>query len=428
MNDDSPEIEDQNDDAALETRTLETKKIESHYQKKSGKIVKNTTESLSTDDDGKLQCSKDNSLNNMTEMNSLRRIDGLAETYVTNENAEDQSEIDDIVRSFIEIDLSSFCADDSNSMVVEDNNDVDDADQEDKIFSRPCRGASKILPLRERLARKAMNKRDEQHEGEETNTRNDCKIPLENASKTISCLPIKANFSNGGDVAEVGSACEQSKTNEISSLAVKINLVTRENNEDDNDTARSRTNFGDEYLKGASQREKTSIDKLEHTHDDERLISTAADDMESIGRAHSKSDEKVSVEDAGWETPSNLDVSTTAKLDEDSTLTSKGNHPTSIETINMSNDSLACMLNESLFDSPHSNDEKDNILRKESTPNNTEEYINDLRKRIGISKQFTPDVCDSTNEDFSQSAENDTRSKKVPLPLMERLKRRLQKF
>ena len=424
VSDDSPEIEDKNDDAALQT-----KRSESSYQKHIGNIMTNAAESFAADDDidGKLECNNGDSLNNMAETNSLKRIDGVSDAYVTNENAEDQCDIDDIVRSFIEIDLNLFCADDTDSMVIKDNNNADDTDQEDKIFSHPCHGASQLLPLRERLARKAMNNRNEQHEGEGTSTRNDNKMPSENAGKIISCLPMKVNFSNGGDVSEAGLVCEPSKRNEISSLAVKIDSVRRENNEDDKDIANSMINFEDEYLKDMSQRETLSIDKFEHTHDDEKLVSISVDDMKAIDRANPRGDEQVSMKGAWLESRSNLTVSTRPKLDEDSPMLSKENHPSSTETINISNDSLAYML--SLFDSPHSNEEKENLLRQESTPKNTDVYINDLRKKLGITKQLTPDdVCDSTNEDLSQSAENDTRSKNVPLPLVQRLKRRLQKF
>ena len=319
--------------------------------------------------------------------NSTRRINGFATADSHFETAEDPCSIDDIVQSFIEIDLSSFCAEDTDLLAGENSNCPIGIDQEDIVSSHLADEASQMLPLRERLGRKAVNSRNELHTREESITRNASEMPLE-----------------------------------ITSLRNKGHS-TRENTECSNDIVISSLKKREECLEEPSKLNKTSSKRFECTYGDERLVSTAIEEIEHVS---SRLDEQDIVQNSESEPLLSLDGATTQAPRRVSPLIPKENDSIKIEQIDISNDTIAHIMMLS-FDTPQASEERDNLTEHKSSPSN-DEYMSCLRERVGISKQLTPKACHPSNEDLFESTGRDEKSSKVPLPLMERLKRRLQKM
>ena len=107
----------------------------------------------------------------------------------------------------------------------------------------------------------------------------------------------------------------------------------------------------------------------------------------------------------------------------------------SYEAVNLTSDSLGCLLIDSvvLFDSPFQetdtqNDNKENSMILEKTPDG-EKYVEMLRKRFGIVLQNTPLNSQSRfGESSPESAQSEKTIRDVPLTLMERLRKKSQKM
>eukprot|EP00112_Aurelia_sp_Birch-Aquarium-sp1_P005703 Seg1647.1 transcript_id=Seg1647.1/GoldUCD/mRNA.D3Y31 product="hypothetical protein" protein_id=Seg1647.1/GoldUCD/D3Y31 len=107
----------------------------------------------------------------------------------------------------------------------------------------------------------------------------------------------------------------------------------------------------------------------------------------------------------------------------------------SYEVASLTSDSLGCLLNDSvvLFDSPFQENDpqsnnKENSMIPERTPDG-EKYVEMLRKRFGIMLQNTPLNSQTRfRESSPKSAQSEKAIGDIPLTLMERLRKRSQKM
>ena len=108
-----------------------------------------------------------------------------------------------------------------------------------------------------------------------------------------------------------------------------------------------------------------------------------------------------------------------------SILTPKHTNFHSYDLGSLKNDSLGCLLENSpsLFGSPCEVENKENSIAAVTTPS-SEEYTSALRRRLGILPHDTPERLDCNTQYSPQSEEVDRRRTILPPSLLERLKKR----
>ena len=376
------------------------------------------------------------SLKKTNKISKLREED-LPEADDDCVNSSNHYDVDDLVQSFIQIDLSSFCADQiTDSMNMKDEGDEKESCFEDGKTSSNA-GKCQMLPLRERLQRKVLSDgKEQENKWQVIKTEEGIKalktplvrqatqlIIVEDTDKLGTCLSTEVTTS---------TLSKEVNASEMALAGVKDDFLCKK---DDKIIDVKISRCRDDEGRSKDEAKKVVQEKLISPSTFTKLIPTAAglkEDTieifdEEVNNVNSKPDElteHINLQDLIEPPLDAVNVSNFDESKENSLLLPK---ETNFVSVSISNDSLACMLSESLslFDSPCLNEEMGRSVTKQSTPNN-DDYINDLRRKLGIKRQCTPVSFGSVNGDSPQSADNEKKIKEVPLALMERLKRRLQ--
>ena len=387
--------------------------------------------------DGKFSCNTELYLNKEIEVKSNKHIDCTGAAELDKESAEDQYGIDDIVRSFIGIDLNSFCGDDSASMATEGSTDVDCSDQSYKKNSHCSSEAYHILPLRERLERKVLTNKEELRKRVEVNRRCDVEksestavrdakltMKVENVSEVNATSTANTSI-NDEHSFEMSSVLRSKLGNKERRLRITEGFAWKGKSKDCDSEAKFQIRCEDKYLEDKSEREKKSNGELTKPST-ERQASLATDDSKNKDYPNFNADKTVSIKDTCRKSDSELIDLTSPSPHKVSSMIPKENIQSNNKETNISDDSLAHLLNDSLFDLPQSLEEIDCLVDQEKT-SNVEESVADPRQEISIRKNSAHDERVFITKSSHQGLEGDTEVSWVSLPLIERLKRRLQK-
>ena len=389
--------------------------------------------------DGKFSCNTELCLNTQIKVNVNENFDCINAADLNKENAEDQYDIDEVVKSFIGIDLNSFCGDNAASIATEGSTDVDSSNHSDVGNLHRSSGDYRTLPLRERLKRKVLTNKEERRTRVEVNKRYDIEkseftavrdakllMKADNASEataisTANIAPVRDENS-----LEISSVFRSKLGNEKTRLRVTEMFGWRGKSKDSGSAAKFEIGCEDKYLEDESGQEKERNGKRTNNPGESKLF-LATGDMDNKDYTTSNAHKTVSSQESCRKSvPEVIDLTSPSPYNKVSPIMPKENTQSNNKETNISDDSLAHLLNDSLFDLPKFLEEIDYIEGQEKTLN-VKESVADPRQEIGIRKNSTHDTRVSITKSSQQRVEDDTEFNWVSLPLMERLKRRLQK-
>ena len=355
----------------------------------------------------------------------------------------DGDDIKDLVDSFVQIDLTSIGNDSpAVSKNVETSTEANGFCPDDITTSTPDCEPCLVLPLRERLRKKAMAKR----RGAEVKRADESMKPPSGAStlaklkqatqyeawKKLVSAPTEVTSSRKENIPELTSLHENGgevKTRDKDLM----NYVVDEN---DVMTLRSKDIMGFDFAQVgeigciSDDSDESVISEpfnLKTINVRGNICMDTADEKVARQQDHEKT--LHGVKEATIDFHQLLEHGIESRdLDAKQGFLAKERRNENIEVISMSNDSLGCILSENAncFDSPQLNEDRWKVrFRPDQTPD-PNEYVVHLRNRLGIVKQLTPVTWKSIHED-SQTEESETQAEEFPLSLMERLKRRQPK-
>ena len=339
---------------------------------------------------------------------------------------------------------------------------IDNKNIENIHTSSPDQGSSKILPLLERLQRRALMNKGNNLEGisvrkgsrEDDESIGNISASVKTTEKDSDKNAFDLNVIPGQDEMKRFSSSKEPdiyiKLREPSrkeapecEVSKEIDQVIQEdcfprfskrirNREDDHFIVENITKSHPTSTDSSSKESKISPLK-ENTRDAEKQetdsIETSANETEFFPGDF---DSPFSIKQAG-----NFSQYSINNNDTDLAMSREGMADNEIcpsyEVANLTSDSLGCLLSDSvvLFDSPFQetdtqNDNKENSMILEKTPDD-EKYVEMLRKRFGIVLQNTPLNSQSRlGESTPESAQSEKRD--IPLTLMERLRKKSQKM
>lgn len=358
-------------------------------------------------------------------------------------NGPERNSIENLIESFIQIDLSSFYCDSPLAEIMDGKIDENERNIDEKTrISTPGCETLEILPLRERLHRRALinsDKLDVEIKKQEENKRK-MKLnavalqKLKEGKKYDSeklCLSEKGTQFSDENMQKIVKICSKEKVKKekignvmpMKTDAIKnVSLMTSNVYDMENDVKATK------LIMVSPQRKIISnySDCKEMSSRDSKIVEKA---NEFVSKCEGKDSDNVEAKSCCEQSVQEMeDFVGTSNKRRDESLDFENDAQCFVEMTGISNDSLGRILNESisLFDSPY-------LLKGQDFGGNDssldpEGYVNDLRKRFGISKHLTPVLCDSIAEDSPKSVTDDIRPKDVPLALMERLKKRWQQL